>query len=172
VVSQLPADVNPTIAALIESCVRFNREDRPTMEVVHSQLERLHAELLAYGDDMATTLYTTASVASPVPVNGTPIPLMKRVKRSVRMISAPSGAVLGIVAMSLAGLALFRMASTYKPAGLDLLKILETKVPDPFEVPPYNPNPAARVDMTMIPKQEPVLLQLLRMWNKMMPPPF
>jgi hypothetical protein len=39
-------------------------------------------------------------------------------------------------------------------------------------VPPYNPNPAARVDMTMIPKQEPVLLQLLRMWNKMMPPPF
>lgn len=172
VVSQLPADLHPTIAALIENCVRFSRDDRPSMEAVHAKLESLHSELLAYGDDIASTLYTTAFVNSPVTADSTQIPFMKRAKRKIRAIAAPSGAVIGIAAVSLAAVALYRMASAYKPQELDLLKILETKVRDPFEIPPYNPSLAAHVDMTMIPKQEPVLLQLLRMWNKMMPPPF
>ena len=178
--AQLPGDLHSTIRDIIERCIAFNKDDRPTMQEVFKWLHELRARVVVA--DAHTTGTDSATSFGSLPLSTlTPAPVPKRyklwnrIRKAAPAIAVPVALLCGIVVIGVAAGGIRQLLLRYRPSQeLDTLKLLAVRAPNPYYIPPYNPIEALQA---VVPKTgqrvvEPVILQYLRFWNKVLPPPF
>ena len=119
VLNQLPADAPLGIRSIMEQCLRYNREERPSMESVFQQLQQLAVEVeSARGDGTASPALHESG-------------LLKQTKRAVQVYGSRFAFIAGAVVLGVAvagAVSLWRSHVKSRP-GIDTVKLLAPLLP-------------------------------------------
>ena len=175
---QLPADAPLGIRSIMEQCLRYNRDERPSMESVFLQLQQLADDVESAGGDGSTPTTAAAYLAQnesglSLGVAHHPPSLLKQTKRTLQVYGPPLAFVAGAVVLgvAVAGAVSLWRSHVKSRTEIDTVKLLATLVPQDKPVVALDPG-VGMIKRTVLVTEEPLMLRFFRFWNKIIPPPF